>query len=103
MSNEKFTPADILKEQISDAIYSTRHFLTDKATELAEVVIEGAPMVAAAPDMYAAMQGFVTDFVNDYVMPDGSIVDNPRQILVVNYKMFKSILAAARGESHQNE
>lgn len=65
-----------------------------------EQATANAALIAQAPAMYAAMQSFCTDFENDYVMEDGRIVDNPQNILVVNYNVFQFILAAARGESH---
>mgnify|MGYP000911072373 FL=1 len=68
---------------------------TDKSIWLSK---ENAALIAAAPEMYAAIKSFCTDFENDYVMLDGRIVSNPATILVVNYNVFKSILAKASGK-----
>jgi hypothetical protein len=41
-----------------------------------------------------ALKGFVTDFKNDFVV-NGKIVDNPDNMLVTNYEIFKNLINQA--------
>lgn len=50
-----------------------------------------AKLIAASPMMLKALQSFVDDFESDYVL-DGKVVDNPCNILVVNYHEFKEVI-----------
>lgn len=89
MPETKFTPADKLKEDIENALYSTNHFLTSKCEELREV-IETVPMIAQAPAMFEALKRMVNIFHRD--LPEHSIGFDACE-------KAKKILAAARGES----
>ena len=46
-------------------------------------------------ELLNAVEGFVSDFEGDYVMPDGRIVDNPNNLLLVNYEVMKNALKKA--------
>jgi len=54
-----------------------------------------ARLICAAPDLFAALQGFINDFEGDYTMQNGEIVDNPMNILLINYKIAKKALNKA--------
>lgn len=60
-----------------------------------EEEIENAKLIAAAPELLKAIEGFISDFEGDYVMDDGRIVDNPDNILVTNYEIMKKVLEKA--------
>jgi hypothetical protein len=53
-----------------------------------------AQLIATAPKLLEALKGFVTDFKNDFVV-DGKIVDNPDNMLVTNYEIFKNLINQA--------
>jgi hypothetical protein len=55
--------------------------------ELGKAIDFAIGALANYKEMTKALQGFVKDFESDYVMLDGTIVDNPPNILVVNYKI----------------
>lgn len=50
-----------------------------------------AQLISKAPEMLESMQSFIDDFEGDYVV-NGEIVDDPTDILIVNYNKFKSIV-----------
>ena len=52
-------------------------------------------LIAHAPEMLEAMQSFVSGFESDYVLDDGTIVDNPYEWLVVEYHKCKALLTRA--------
>ena len=43
-------------------------------------------------EMWSFINSFISDFEGDYVMPNGEIVDNPTNLLVVNYESAKSLI-----------
>ena len=45
-------------------------------------------------ELCEAVKSFVSDFESDFVMSDGTIVDNPSKLLMVNYKISKNALKA---------
>lgn len=51
-----------------------------------------AKLIANAPELLKAIEGFISDFEGDYVMPDGRIVDNPNNLLLANYEVMKKVL-----------
>ena len=53
-----------------------------------------AKLIAAAPDMFAALEQFVNDFEGDYII-DGVIVDNPSILLMTNYELAKQAIKKA--------
>jgi len=57
--------------------------------------IENAKLISAAPELLEACQSFVSDFEGDFMMSDGTIVDNPSNLLLVNYKIAKKAIAKA--------
>jgi hypothetical protein len=38
------------------------------------------------------MKSFIKDFEGDYVMADGRIVDNPNNLLLINYENAKEVI-----------
>ena len=65
-----------------------------------EVINANAHLIAAAPDLYDALELFVDVFGTDFVL-NGKIVDKPAQIwwpIVVIYKAAKKALAKAEGK-----
>ena len=53
-----------------------------------------AKLIAAAPELLKALQGFVNDFETDFVL-NGKIVDNPSQLLITNYNVSKQAIEKA--------
>ena len=54
-----------------------------------------AKLIVASPIMLKALTQFVNDFESDYVLSDGTIVDDPNTILLENYKSCKKAINKA--------
>ncbi|MCP4987248.1 MAG: hypothetical protein GY928_14715 [Colwellia sp.] len=59
--------------------------------------IYNAKLMSAAPELLKALQGIARDFEGDYVISDGSIVDNPGQMLITNYYICNEAINKALG------
>jgi hypothetical protein len=53
-----------------------------------------ARLIASAPELLKACQSLVNDFETDYML-NGVIVDNPSNLLVVNYEIAKKAIMLA--------
>ncbi len=53
---------------------------------------ENARLIVNAPELLNFINSFISDFEGDYVMNDGSIVDNPSFLLKHNYEKAKIIV-----------
>ncbi len=69
--------------------------INSKRTEQFEEEEANAQLIAHAPEMLEAIQSFVNGFESDYVLDDGTIVDNPYEWLVVEYHKCKDLLTRA--------
>lgn len=49
-------------------------------------------LLAQRDELISVINSFIRDFEGDYVMRDGSIVDNPSNILLTNYKLLKNTI-----------
>ena len=58
--------------------------------------LKNAILLENAPELLKACQGFVHDFEMDYML-NGVIVDNPCNLLVVNYDIAKKIVMLVLG------
>ena len=55
-----------------------------------------AKLIASAPELLKACQSLINDFETDYML-DGEIVDNPSNLLIVNYQIAKEAVKSALG------
>lgn len=90
----KFTPADKMKAEIEDTLYSTGRFTTDECESLGEI-IRTVPMIAAAPEMYEALEA-LEERLNkqlDEYESDAVITDEEAEFIL-------KVISKARGETN---
>ena len=82
----------MLQSSIEDAFYSTGQFLTDEC-EGYRLIVETVPLIAAAPEMYEALEcietaiGYAKEMSANYVLEKQDV------------DLILSALAKARGEN----
>ena len=86
-SNEPIREPELYKGLV-DHLKKTNH---ETKMELHEVHLAYTESQRKLNELETVSIRFIKDFECDYVL-DGEIVDNPRTILVENYKAFKSVL-----------
>lgn len=69
--------------------------INSKRIELFKEEEANAQLIAHAPEMLEAMQSFVNGFECDYVLNDGTIVDDPYEWLIEEYRKCKDLLKRA--------
>ena len=98
--NSRHTPAPWITKEQGDA--NQYWLMTKDGGWIMSVVHNGEKstfeqlanmlLISSAPIMLEAIQSFVDDFETDYVLDDGQIVDNPTEIFVAHYKLFKAVI-----------
>jgi len=58
--------------------------------------LENGYLIASAPELLKACQSLINDFETDYML-DGKIVDNPSNLLIVNYQIAKEAVSSVLG------
>lgn len=54
-----------------------------------------AKLFSASIELLKASQSLVSDFETDFMLSDGTIVDNPSNLLLVNYEIAKKAIKKA--------
>lgn len=66
--------------------------IADSGTTANKCGLLPSELLAQRDELISVINSFIKDFEDNYVMRDGSIVDNPDSLLLANYKLLKNTI-----------